>query len=169
MRKLLFAGCATLLVAVAACDGGDTQTEAAQNVAAGTAIAPEIAAVMKARHEHYEEMGKAMKGISAELKATSPSPETLQRHAAVIAGYGPQLLTWFPEGSGPGEGRDTRAKDEIWNDPDTFRQRAQAFEAAAANFHEVAQGGNVDAIRAALPDLGASCKNCHDLFRAPED
>jgi cytochrome c556 len=177
MKHALALGCVAALIAVAACNrgGGEeapppvNQEEAARNVAAGEATAAEIAAVMHARHEHYEEMGKAMKGITTELKGRSPSVDTIRRHAALIAGYGPELLTWFPEGSGPESGRDTRAKAEIWSDPETFRRRALAFREESARFSEIAQRGDAEAIREALPTLGNTCKNCHDRFRAPED
>ena len=176
MKAWLTLGCAAALVTVAACNGGSQETppppsdqaEAASNVASGEATATDIAAVMHARHEHYEEMGKAMKGMGDQLKSGSPSVEAIQRHAALIAGYGPQILTWFPEGSGP-EAGETRAKAEIWTDAATFRQRAQEFEAAANRFNAVAQSGDVAAIGAGMRELGNACKNCHDRFRAPED
>ncbi|HWT12671.1 MAG TPA: cytochrome c [Allosphingosinicella sp.] len=176
MRHWLALGSAVALVAVAACNRGeeappppDTQAEAAENVANGSASATDIAAVMHARHEHYEEMGKAMKAIDRELKGGSPSLEAVRRNAALIAGYGPQILTWFPEGSGPETGRRTRAKAEIWSDAATFRQRAEAFQAESARFNQIAQDGDVEAIRAAVPALGTACKNCHDRFRGPEE
>ncbi|WP_284734704.1 c-type cytochrome [Sphingosinicella terrae] len=174
MKSWLTVASVAALVTVAACNGGDpapapeNQAEAAENVAAGAGTPTDIAAVMRARHEHYEEMGDAMKGLGRELKASSPSVETIQRHAALIAGYGPQILTWFPEGSGP-EAGETRAKAEIWSDAATFRERAQAFEAVSARFNQTAQTGNLDAIRAGMGELGNACKNCHDRFRAPED
>ena len=166
---------AAALIAVAACNRGeepsttDTQAEAADNVGNGTASTEDHAAIMKARHDHYEEMGDAMKAIGTQLKADAPSMPVIQQHAAVIARYGPQILTWFPEGSGPETGRETRAKSEIWSDPETFRQRAQAFEAEAERFNAAAQSGDLAAIRPRLKALGETCKNCHDRFRAPED
>jgi len=177
MRHALALGAAAALIAVAACNrgGGEeapppgNQEQAARNVVAGEASAADIAAVIHARHEHYEDMGKAMKGITTELKGRSPSVETIRRHAALIAGNGPELLTWFPVGSGPESGRETRAKAEIWSDPETFRRRALAFREESARFNQVAQGGDVAAIREALPALGTACKNCHDRFRAPEE
>lgn len=171
----MFLVSAVVLVAVAACNSGSDappptdQAEAANNVAAGSATPDDIAAIMQARHEHYEEMGKVMKGMGDQLKSSSPSLEAIQRNAALIAGYGPQILTWFPEGSGPETGRRTRAKAEVWSDAATFRERAQAFEAESARFNQIAQAGDVEAIRAAMPALGNACKNCHDRFRAPED
>ena len=164
------------LIAVAACNRTeekapipDNQAEAAENVANGTATVADHTAIMKARHEHYEAMGDAMKAIGGQLKASAPSVPIIQQHAATIANYGPQILTWFPEGSGPESGRKTRAKAEIWSDAATFRQRAQSFEAEANRFKAAAQSGDLAAIRAGQKSLGDSCKSCHDRFRAPED
>ena len=178
MRHWLAFGCAAALAAVAACNSSGeappapenesvNAEDAAANVANGSAGAVDIAAVMHARHEHYEEMGKAMKGIGDQLKASSPDLAVIRHNAATIAQYGPQVLSWFPEGSGPEAGR-TRAKAEIWSDAATFRQRGQAFEAQAANFNRTAQGADVAAIRAAHGELGKTCKDCHDRFRGPE-
>ena len=148
--------------------GNEQRNEAVSNVAEGQATPQDMAAVRRARHEHYEEMGKAMKGITTQLKGGSPDIAAIQRHAALIAGFGPQLLSWFPEGSGPAEGSRTRAKAEIWSDAATFRSRAQAFEQASGAFDRAARSGDVAAVRAALPALKDSCSNCHDKFRAPE-
>ncbi|HET9428244.1 MAG TPA: cytochrome c [Allosphingosinicella sp.] len=175
-NNAVFLATAAALILVAACNRGedaaptsDNQAEAADNVANGTASTEDHAAIMKARHDHYEEMGDAMKAIGVQLKADSPSLPTIQQHAATMARYAPQVLTWFPEGSGPESGRETRAKAEIWSDPETFRQRAQAFEAEAQRFNATVQSGDVAAIRAGQKALGDTCKNCHDRFRAPED
>jgi cytochrome c556 len=186
MRMLLALATACSLVAVAACNRGDDGAAVSSNQAdvAGNGISatapgsnsvepartPEqIAALMHERHENFEEMGDAMKGIGRELKAGAPAVARVQRPATTIAGFGQELLTWFPAGSGPETGRDTRAKAEIWQDMATFRQRGEAFQAESARFNQIAQAGDVAAIRAAMPDLGNSCKNCHDRFRAPED
>lgn len=186
MRLLLTLAAAASLVAVAACNRGDEQA-ASDNVAAPgsnrsseianasanaaePARSPEqIAALMHERHEDFEDMGDAFKAITRQTKGGSPDVPLIQRHAATIDGYARELLTWFPPGSGPETGRETRAKAEIWQDMPTFRQRAEAFRAEAARFSEIAQAGDVAAIRAAAPELGNACKNCHDRFRAPED
>ena len=176
MRFILSLGCAAALVAVAACNRGaeeapdpGNQEAAAAEAAADAASPAEIAALMHDRHENYEAMGKAMKGIGDQLKSEAPSVEVIQRHAALIAGHAPQIPGWFPHGSGPETGRRTRAKAEIWTDADTFRQRAEAFAQEAARFNRTAQAGDIGAIRAGQPELGKACKNCHDRFRGPED
>ena len=179
MSRIVLGLAVAAIVATAACNGGggddeangsasnEQRNETVANVAAGQGTPQDHKGIMKARHDHYEEMGDAMKGINRELKGGSPEIASIQRHAALIAHYGPQILTWFPEGSGPEAGR-TRAKAEIWSDAATFRSAAQRMEQASAAFNAAAQTGNVDAIRGALPALKDSCSNCHDKFRAPE-
>lgn len=183
MRRLIVLGSACALVAVAACNRAeDGAPREDGNVAAapssdgneivGNQSAPpsaeQIATIMHDRHENFERMGDAMKAVGRELKGGSPDVALIQRHAATFARYGEELLTWFPAGSGPETGRETRAKAEIWQDLPTFRQRGEAFRAESARFAQIAQAGDIAAIRAAMPQLGDSCKNCHDRFRAPE-
>lgn len=173
MRLWLSLGCATALVAVAACNRSEEQapppenrtTENAADAGSGTV---DVARLMHDRHERYEEIGDAMKGISTQLKSDAPSLEAIRRHSALIARYAPQVVSWFPAGSGPETGHKTRAKAEIWQDFDAFRQRAREFETQAARFNQAAQGTDLGAIRAAQRDLGNSCKECHDRFRGPE-
>ena len=169
------------VIGVAACNGGgesnessaapatnEQQNETISNVASGAGTPQDHAAVMKARHDHYEAMGKAMKGIGDQLKAGSPDMAVIQRHAGVVHGYGPQILGWFPEGSGPESGR-TRAKAEIWSDAAGFRAATERFQQASGAFNQAAQSGDLAAVRAALPALRQSCSNCHEKFRGPDD
>jgi len=175
MRFILPFACAAALVAVAACNRsgeeaappGNQQADEASTSVNGASPA-EIAALMHERHEHYKAMGKAMKGMGDQLKSDAPSIEEIRRDAALIAHYAPQIPGWFPHGSGPETGRETRAKAEIWTDADTFHQRAETFAAEAARFNHTAQAGDLDAIRAGQGELGKACKNCHDRFRGPE-
>ena len=179
MRNGLFGAISVAAVIVtAACNGGGEgngsaativqQNETVSNVASGVATPADHKAVMKARHDHYEEMGRAMKGIGDQLKAGSPDMVVIQRHADTVAGYGPQILGWFPEGSGPEAGR-TRAKAEIWSDAATFRAATERFQQASTGFQQAARAGDAAAVRAALPALKQSCSNCHDKFRGPDD
>ena len=182
MRVWLALGCTAALFVVAACNGGGESASAPsndQNVTANPGATgndatanprspAEVAAFMHDRHERYEDLGKAMKGIGREMKGDSPSIETVQRHAAAIASFAPQVPSLFPPGTGPETGNRTRAKAEIWSDAQTFRQRAEAFRVQAARFNQAAQSGDLAAIRAAQPGLADACKNCHERFRSSE-
>ena len=173
MRHWLALGAAAALAATAACNASEeappaAEPEATGNAASAGAAPTDVAALMHDRHERYEEIGKALKGITEELKSSNLSLADVRRHADLIARYAPQVVSWFPPGSGPETGRRTRAKAETWQDFDTFRQRAQAFGAEAANFQRVARTTDVEGMRAARAELATACKNCHDRFRGPE-
>ena len=121
------------------------------------------------RHERFEQFGRATKAINNELKGSAPSIATIQRHASYLREQAQRLPGWFPQGSGPDTAPRTRAKQEIWSDPQGFARAQQAFIAASERFEAAARSGNVDAVRAALPDLQSSCKGCHDRYRGPEN
>ncbi len=176
MNKSLFLAAASMLVVVAACNqqgAPPPANEVAANQTSGeaesTAEVSNAAASIRARQTHYKQIGKAMKGIGDELKASNPSVEDIRMNAARIAEFAPQVMGWFPAGSGAEAGLKTRAKQEIWSEPEGFRQAAERFAAASEAFHDATQTGDLEAIRAAQKDLGGACKNCHDDFRAPEE
>ena len=124
-------------------------------------------ALMKQRHENYEKIGDAMKAISRELKGDTPDLTQVRSGAAAIAQLAPQVPSWFPAGTGPDVGK-TEARAEIWQKPEDFAAKAQAFREAAAAFDTAARGSDLAAIRSAHADLGKSCKGCHDLYREKE-
>jgi cytochrome c556 len=134
------------------------------------AAAPQLSAAEapEARHESFEQFGRATKAINNELKGSSPSLETIQRHARYLHEQARLLPGWFPPGSGPDAAPRTRAKQEIWSNPEGFARAERAFLAAAQQFDAAAQSGNIEAVRGALPNLQSSCKGCHDGYRGPE-
>jgi cytochrome c556 len=88
----------------------------------------------------------------------------IRRSAAMILRLAPDLVTWFPDGTGPGTGK-THAKAEIWQTPDDFATRANEFVRAAENFDSAAKSGDLGQIEASFGALGKSCKACHDRYR----
>ena len=81
---------------------------------------------------------------------------TLHANAMVdLAGIAPTL---FPEGSEGGE-----ALPAIWEDPDDFAERLDAFETAAGGLQTALSSG-AD-VGSAFQSLGQACKGCHDNYR----
>lgn len=119
------------------------------------------------RHEKFEAIGEAFKLVTDELKKGAPDLARITQSAAVVNGYAPQVKDWFPAGSGPQDGVDTDALATIWQQPDEFGKAAARFAEAAAALHTAAQGGDLAAVRGAVPPLGGACKGCHDRFREP--
>jgi cytochrome c556 len=73
------------------------------------------------------------------------------------------VLPWagFVEGSQAG----TSAKPDIWTDAAGFKAAQAKFEGAVDKLSVAASSGDLDRVRVAFGDVGASCKACHDSYR----
>jgi cytochrome c556 len=69
-------------------------------------------------------------------------------------------------GEGTDKGMPNRAKPEIWREAAKFKAAGDKMVAEVAKLEAAAKAGNLDAIKAAMGGVGASCKACHDDFRA---
>ena len=94
---------------------------------------------------------------------------TAQAHAddiAALAGYSVGDL--FLEGTSQDDRvGDTRALPAIWANLSDFQAKAQDF-AAAAEALKAAAGQGRAALGPAVGQMGATCKACHDDYRAKE-
>ena len=179
MKKLMFAAAACALLAGCEAQQPANRAEAPGNETASAnetrtaglgdpVDAARAKALMHERHEGMEDIGDAMKILSRELKGDTPDLAAVRTNAATIAELAPKASGWFPPGTGPDVGK-THAKPAIWEKPEDFAAKSDAFAKAAASFNTVAQGNDVAAIKAAHGELGKSCKACHDLYRAKDD
>ncbi len=69
-------------------------------------------------------------------------------------------------GPGTDKGAPTRAKANIWSDGAKFGAAYQKMQAEVVKLDAAAKTGSLDTIKAAFGAVGASCKACHDDFRA---
>ncbi len=122
----------------------------------------------KARHEHYEELGKAFKAVRDQSNARTPDFAALQKNAEVVNEASVNQQQWFPKGTGPEAGK-TRALPEIWSKPADFEAAQKMFSERAPKLLAAAKAKDIDAVKAAFKETGGSCKNCHDTFRSPEE
>lgn len=125
------------------------------------------AEMQKARHEHYEELGDAFKAVRDQSKAGSPDFAALLKAAEIVNQASINQQQWFPKGTGSEAGK-TRALPEIWSKPDDFTAAQKMFSDRAPKLLAAAKAKDLGAVNSAFKDLGGSCKNCHDTFRAPE-
>jgi len=126
------------------------------------------AEVQKARHDHYHELGEANKAVRDLTRASSPDFVALEKAAEHIVKASINQGQWFPKGSGPEAGK-TRALPEVWTKPAEFTAAQKMFSDRAPTLLAAAKTKDIDAVRRAYREVGASCKNCHDTFRSPED
>src|SRR5947209_2325885 len=82
----------------------------------------------KERHENFETLGKAFKGIEKEAKKRTPNMTATQQYAADIDRLAQEQGTWFPVGSGPADGIKTKAKAEVWTKAAEFQEIHERFQ-----------------------------------------
>lgn len=121
-------------------------------------------AAIHERHEAMEKIGKATKAASRELKSAGPDLALVRASAATIEENARTVGSQFPKGSGPDAGK-TGAKPEIWDNPQDFAAKMEAFHNAAQAFKAAATGDDLAAIKKRFADLGGTCKACHDKYR----
>ncbi|MDE2301659.1 MAG: cytochrome c [Sphingomonadales bacterium] len=132
-----------------------------------SAVVAAPADAVKTRIDGLRELGAAFKAIRDGLAGDEPQTILIQQSARQVRNAASQMSGWFPAGSGAESGAKTSAKAEIWTQPARFKADMDSFVAAAARFQKVAAGGDGAAMRAAMADLGGTCKGCHDSFRVP--
>jgi len=145
-------------------------------VAAGAALAHDEGSIPNtpggkaaaARHQNFKQLGGAFKAIADELKKDSPDKAVIAASAQKAKALAGGLPTWFPKGSGPESGVKVEAKPEIWADPNGFAAAAARLQAETTKLAQVADAGDMAAIKAQFGATGGACKNCHDKFRVPD-
>lgn len=137
-------------------------------VVSGSAYAANSASVIAARQANFKVMGKSMKAMFDEMKKPTQDVAVFQLNAKALADASRKVGGYFPKGSGPGAGVKTEALADIWAKPAEFKLAHGKLVAATGKFAVVAKSGNIDAIKAALPSVGGTCKGCHDQFRAKD-
>jgi cytochrome c556 len=154
MRSLMILGAAALVVGAAA-----SQTAAKPKPAPQLVSAEQIVAARRAGM-----------GLSAGVLGSYKGPVEAGAEVKPFAFSSRQLVKWatalpslFPAGTAlPG----SEAKPGIWQNRSDFDAKAAAFAAAATRLNAAAQAGDKTAFADAWKATGASCKACHDPYRA---
>ncbi|MFC3095987.1 cytochrome c [Alteromonas sediminis] len=84
--------------------------------------------------------------------------ERLTQLAAMVPDYMAVDTTKFNDGSD--------AKADIWQNRDDFNKKAQALYDASAGLLATVEAKDTDSYRKAIGAVGASCKACHDDYKA---
>jgi cytochrome c556 len=121
----------------------------------------------KARHEHYEELGDAFKAVRDNSKG-DPNWAALEKASQTVVDASIDQQKWFAKGTGPEAGK-TRALPAIWTKADEFTAAQKMFSERAPKLLAAVKAKDAAGVQAAFKEVGGSCKNCHDTFRAPEE
>ncbi len=140
-------------------------------VVAGFALLVAATAMAATPDEQYERREAAMKQAGGGLKALSAAAKAgtvtdeAKAAAHAVEAFAQGLPDLFPAGE-PSE--KSRALPAIWSDPDGWKEKINAFRAAAAGLVSAADGGDAAALAAAVEATGPACGGCHKAFRGPE-
>jgi cytochrome c556 len=154
MKHKVIAGVVALLI------GGLT----AQTFAAEGGGKPEDA--IKYRQAVFTAVRWHFGPLAAMAKGTMPyNKEEAIRHADLLAA----LAKMPEEGFGPGTDKgDTKAKAEIWQNQEKFKNGMMQMEKETAKLAEVARSGDLNALKAQVGVTGKNCSSCHDDFKTKQ-
>lgn len=107
--------------------------------------------------------GAHMGRINAQLKSASPNMQAIAENVALLDTLNRLFVTAFPEGSDMVAS--SRAKPEVWSQPDKFRQYADRLNVDMTKLSTAVKSGDVAATRSAFSAAAQACKACHDDFR----
>lgn len=82
---------------------------------------------------------------------------------AAVASF--EVERGFAPGSEEGK---TRAKPEIWLEMDDFNSKLNDLRNQSARLAEVAEGGDLDAVKAQFGATAKTCKACHDQYKSKD-
>lgn len=117
------------------------------------------------RIAEMKKLGMNMGAIAKVAKGEMAYSDSLNDNAEEIAGIAANMPKFFPEGSGV---EASRAKPEIWTQPDEFQKDIEDFQAAATQLVVAVKSGDQAMIGAALKETGGTCGGCHKQFRKPK-
>lgn len=135
---------------------------------AGTSFAqmkPEDA--IKFRQSGYGFMAWNMGRIKANLEGAYNKEEVVKAANAIQAVANSGMGALYVPGSDKGTGWEaTRAKPGIFTDKEKVGQLAMAFNKEANEMAKIAASGDAAVVKEQFGKLGASCKSCHDDYKA---
>jgi cytochrome c556 len=136
--------------------------------ASGIAVAQAArtpAQTVEYREAQLRRLGAAFKAVNDQSRASSPDFAAIRSNAQTISALAAEFPTWFPAGTGPAAGLDTKAKAEIWSNSAGFADEIRQLQAAAQNLATASAGTDRAAISASARSLGQRCASCHTGFR----
>ena len=128
-------------------------------------VKPEDA--IKWRQSGYGFMAWNMSRIKANLDGTYNKEEVIKAANAIQAVANSGMGALYLPGTDKGTGWEpTRAKAEIWTEKEKIGKAGAAFNKEANEMAKVAANGDAAAVKEQFGKLGATCKGCHDDFKA---
>jgi cytochrome c556 len=149
MRKTLI----SLTAAAAALVGGTAHAQFAK---------PEDA--IKYRQGAFTVMAAHFGRIGAVAKGAVPyDAAAVQNNAAIVEQMA--KLPWAGFGPGTDQGRENRAKADVWTNNGKFIELSKRLEAETQKLSAASKSGDLAQVKTAFGSVAQACKACHDDFR----
>lgn len=124
---------------------------------------------LEARHGYMTMIGINMGTLAGmakgEIEYDEAAASTAASNIEALTGYA--VTDLFVEGTAEGEMEGSEALPSIWENPDDFAQKYADLREAAAGAGEAVRGG-LENVGPVVQKLGATCKACHDDYRAKD-
>ena len=122
--------------------------------------------MIKYRKAGLSFMSWNMGRIKANIDGTYNKDQVVAAANVVAATANSNLWTLFAAGTENEIGNEkTRAKPELFQQPDKVKELAGNLGKEASELAKVAMSGDAAAVKAQFGKTGAACKACHDQFR----
>ena len=123
-----------------------------------------VAGQVKLRQSAYTVLGAQMGIMAGMVQGRAPFDakafQVAADRAAFMATVVPDV---FPAGS---VNASSKAKPELWNNAAEFQTLMKDMQGRTAALVTAAKSGNLETIKPAFGATGASCKACHDKYKA---
>lgn len=135
---------------------------------AGSHAASSSNAAVAARHAEMQMIGYHIGILAAvakgEMEYDSAMVDAAAKNLQTLAAM--DKSTMWIAGTEQGAVDGSRAKAEIWSDPDGFAAKFTDLETASAAMIGAADAA---AVGAGLGPIGGACKACHETYRGPKN
>ncbi|MBS0319764.1 MAG: cytochrome c [Proteobacteria bacterium] len=120
---------------------------------------------IKYRQSVLRAMDYNMDILEAMVKGETPPNKEVAAQSALFV---EQLshMPWSGFGPGTDQGAPTKARPEIWKDPEKFKSLQNDLMAATAKLAASAKSGDVAQWKGDFSAVADACRNCHRSFRA---
>ena len=145
----VLASVAVLLLLAGAATGQSSEYERAQIVA-------ERKPVMGDLQDNYWVLFNVNKGDSEDFAAASAAAREM---SALMM----RFVSLLEPGTSRGEAPGSRAKPEVWSEPETFASAVETFQEATAAMAAAAETGDRETYMGEFESFTGACKACHGL------
>ena len=107
--------------------------------------------------EKFQESKKLMRAINKNLNDRNFNEIT--QSAEKLNKWANEMHKVFPKCSEASSSNKSEASDNIWSDPEGFKQAIKKFEITSTKLIKISQSKNIDDTVSSFREVAASCKN----------